>query len=297
MQAMSAEDGERKQPSEPSGTTNPRPVWRRAGVWVGGVAAAALATVLAGTLTQGFGFFEAAVVNSQGEPIDVRVDAEAAVDDVVLSPDATLSSSELAALGDMHVEEQVGWLEEHEHGAVSGTRKVTLYLTGNRAGSVRITDVTSVESCEPISRGTLVRMMPGRGAGVESEIVNLDVGEGASDAYVFDETGNKTEYFPERTITLGRDEEVALVVDLVPDFSGSICEVELELTVWDGNAERRQLVSSPEGPFVVMSIELEEDEDEYGTVYLGGKICHRYVTATPDWSSMPPCGEGNFAEW
>ena len=295
MQAMSAEQGERKQPNATSGTTNPRPVWRRAGVWVGGVVAAALATVLAGTVTQGFGLFEAVVVNSQGEPVDVRVDAEGRVDDVVLSPDATLSSSELAALGDMQVEEQIGWLEEHEQGAVSGTRRITLYLTGNRAGSVRITDVTSVESCKPISRGTLVRMMSGRGAGVESETVNLDVGEGASDAYVFDETGNQTEYFPERTITLARDEEVALVVDLVPDFSGSICEVELELTVWDGNAERRQLVSSPDGPFVVMSIELEEDEDEYGTVYLGGEICRRYVTATPDWSANLPCGEGNFA--
>ena len=294
---MSAEKGERKQPNETSGTSNPRPVWRRAGVWVGGVAAAALATVLAGTLTQGFGLFEAAVVNSQGEPIDVRVDSEARIDDVVLSPDATLSSSELAALGDMGVADQIGWLEEHEHGAISGTLRVTLYLTGNRAGSVRITDVTSVESCEPISRGTLVRMMPGRGAGVESETVNLDVGEGASDAYVFDESGNQTEYFPERTITLARDEEVALVVDLVPDFSGSICEVELELTVWDGNAERRQLVSGPDGPFVVMSIELEEDEGEYGTVYLGGEVCRRYVTATPDWSIKPPCGEGNFAEW
>ena len=55
MQAMSAEQGERKQPSETSGTTNPRPVWRRAGVWVGGVAAAALATVLAGTLARASG--------------------------------------------------------------------------------------------------------------------------------------------------------------------------------------------------------------------------------------------------
>ena len=236
------------------------------------------------------------MVNSQGEPVDVRVDAESRVDDVVLPPDATLSSSELAALGDMNVEEQVGWLQEHEHGAVSGTER-SRCISRATAPARSHQDVTSVESCEPISRGTLVRMMSGRGAGVESEIVNLDVGEGASDAYVFDESGNQTEYFPERTITLARDEEVALVVDLVPDFSGSICEVELELTVWDGNAERRVLVSGPDGPFVVMSIELEEDEGEYGTVYLGGEICRQYVTAPPDWSSVPSCGEGNFAEW
>ena len=272
---MSAEQGERKQPNQTSAMTNPPPVWRRAGVWVGGVVAAALATVLAGTLTQGFGWFEAVAINSQGEPVDVRVDVEARMDDVVLSPDATLSSSELALLADMSAEEQVGWLEEHEHGAVSGTRRATLYLSGNRAGTVRITDVTSTETCEPISRGTLVRMFSGRGAGVESEIVNVDVGQGPSDSYVYDASGNPKDYFPERTITLERNEEVPLVVDLVPDFSGSICEVELELTVWDGDAERRVLVSGPDGPFVVMSIELEEDEGEYGIVYLGGEICRR----------------------
>jgi hypothetical protein len=296
MQAMSAEQGERKQPNRINGTTNPRPVWRRAGVWVGGVVAAALATVLAGTLTQGFGWFETMAVNSQGDPVDVRVDAEARMDDVVLAPDVTLSSSELAQLAEVSAEEQIAWLHEHEHGEVSGTLRITLYLTGNRAGTVRITDVTSVENCEPISRGTLVRMFGGRGAGVESEIMNIDVGKGPSDGYVFDASGNQKEYFPERTITLQRDEEVPLVVDLVPDFSGSICEVELELTVWDGNAERRVRVSGADGPFVVTSIELEEDEGEYGTVYLGGAICHRYVIATPDWSAKPPCGEGNFAE-
>lgn len=292
---MSAGSGEREQPKDVNGSTNQRPVWRRAGVWIGGVVAAALATILAGTVTQGFGWFEAVVVNSQGSPVKVRVDVEARMDDVVLSPDATLSSSELAQLGELRPAEQIGWLQEHEHGVVSGTRRVTLYLTGNRADTVRITDVTSTETCEPISRGTLVRMFSGRGAGVESEIVNIAVGQGPSDAYVYDEIGNRADYFPERTITLARDEEIPLVVDLEPSSSGSICEVELELTVWDGNAERRVSVSGPDGPFVVMPFEREEVEVEYGTVYLGGEICRQYVPATSDWSMMPPCGEGNDA--
>ncbi|GGI43899.1 glutathione synthase/RimK-type ligase-like ATP-grasp enzyme [Agromyces flavus] len=47
-----------------------------------------------------------------------------------------------------------------------------------------------------------------------------------------------------------------------------------------------------------MSIELEEDEGEYGAVYLGGEVCHRYVPAPPDWSSnTAACGEGNRVEW
>ena len=46
-----------------------------------------------------------------------------------------------------------------------------------------------------------------------------------------------------------------------------------------------------------MPIERYEVEGEYGTVYLGGLICRRYVIATPDWGFRPPCGEGNFAEW
>ena len=129
---MSAQQGERKQPNETSGTTNPRPVWRRAGVWVGGVVAAALATVLAGTLTQGFGWFEAVAINSQGEPVDVRVDAEARMDDVVLSPEATLSSSELDRLADMSAEEQVG-----------GSRSTSTVRCRGRGGSRCISRATA----------------------------------------------------------------------------------------------------------------------------------------------------------
>lgn len=293
---MSTPPGEREQPNETDATKPRPPVWRRAGVWIGGVAAAALTTVAAGLVTQGFGWFETAV-NTQGDPVEIRVDAEPRMDDVVLSPEATLSANELAQLGDLPIEEQVAWLEENEHGAISGTLTVTLYLTGNRAGTVRITDLTAAESCEPISRGTLVRIITGRGAGVQSEIANVDVGEGPSNAYVYDVNGNRTDFFPDRTITLARDEEVPLVVDIVPDFNGSTCEVELELTVWDGDEERQERVSGPDGPFVVTSIELEEDEGEYDAVYLGGMICKQYVPAAADWSNLPPCGEGNFAEY
>lgn len=294
---MSTGPGEREQPNDTDGTTKPRPpVWRRAGVWIGGVAAAALTTVAAGLVTQGFGWFETAV-STQGDPVEIRVDAEPRTDDVVLSPDVTLSSSDLAQLGDLSVEEQVAWLEQNKDGAVSGTLTVTLYLTGNRAGTVRITDLTGVETCEQISRGTLMRIETGRGAGVQSEIANVDVGEGPPDAYVYDMSGNRKDFFPDRTITLARDEEVPLVVDLVPDFLGSTCEVELELTVWDGNEERQMRVAGPDGPFVVTSIELEEDEGEYRAVYLGGRICQRYVPATPGWSNGPPCGEGNYYQY
>ncbi|MFE6256612.1 hypothetical protein [Agromyces sp. NPDC057865] len=225
----------------------------------------------------------------------VRVDAAPRADDVVLSPEASLSADELAYLAGLPMEVQVRWLQENEGGNVSGTREVTLYLTGNRANTVRVTDVSSEESCEPISRGTLVRMTAGRGAGVDSEVMSIDVGEGASEAYAADPSGQHQAYFPDRTITLARGEEVPVVVDLIPAFNGSICRVELDLTVWDGSAERTLRISGPDGPFVVMSIERYEDEDEYGTVYLGGEVCRQYVPAPPDWSSNPPCGEGNFA--
>jgi len=262
---------------------------------MGGVAAAVLTTLVVGAVTQGFGWFEAAV-NTQGAPVEVRVEVEDRLDDVSLAPDADLSTSELSELGEMEFADQVAWLEEHEEGAVSGTQTVTLYLTGNRTSTVRITDLIAVDTCEPISRGTLVRMTPGRGAGVDSEIVYIDVGQGTGNAYVYDENYEPKDYFPDRTITLARDEEMVLVVDLIPGFTGSTCDVELEMTVRDGDAEHRQRIDGPDGPFTVTSIELEEDEGEYGAVYLGGQICREYVPATPNWSSLPPCGEGNFAE-
>ena len=268
-------------------------MWRRAGVWVGGVVAAALATVLAGTVTQGFGWFEAVAINSQGEPVDVRVDAEAHMDDVVLSPDATLSSSELALLADLSAEEQVGWLEEHEHGAVSGTRRVTLYLTGNRAGTVRVTDVTSMETCEPISRGTLVRMFSGRGAGVESEIVNVAVGQGLPIPGCTTErqSGTTSQSARSRSSAMRRFRSSSTSFPS-PGRSAGGAGV-------DGvgrGCRATCAVSGPDGPFVIMPIERDEVEGEYGIVYLGGEICRRYVTATPT-GAWPTRGEGNFAEW
>ena len=111
---------------------NPRPLWRRTGVWIGGVIAAALATVLATTFTQVVDWF-AVSLGTSGEPVVVRVDVEERLEDVVLPPASTLSDAERGRLAGMSPERQVAWLVENEDGTVTGSRSVVLTLRGDDA--------------------------------------------------------------------------------------------------------------------------------------------------------------------
>ncbi len=230
----------------------------------------------------------------------MRVDVEERLEDVVLPPASTLSDAERDRLAGMSPEQQVAWLVENEAGTITGSRSVVLTLRGNRADPIRITDLRSIEACEPIARGTLIRMMTGRGAGVDSTRVNIDVGSGTADAYVVDQSGEPESYFPDRTITLSRDEEMVVIVDLHPAAAGSSCMVELELTAWDGDVERLQRISDEDGPFRVVDWEPDTAEAEYDVVYLGGELCRNYVVAQPNWVMTDPdtaCGPGNVAPY
>lgn len=296
---MSSERDEhdgRESPGAASPTTR-RPLWRRAGVWIGGVIAAGLATVAATTFTQVVDWFTVSLGTS-GAPVVVRVDVEERLEDVVLPTSSTLTEAERGRLADMSAEQQVAWLVENEDGMVTGSRSVVLTLRGNRGDPIRITDLRSIEACESIDRGMLIRMMTGRGAGVDSTRVNLDVGWGTADAYVVDQGGERESYFPDRTITLSRDEEMVVIVDLHPGAAGSSCTVELELTVWDGDVERLQRISDEHGPFRVVDWERDTAEAKYDVVYLGGELCRNYVVALPNWVMTDPdtaCGPGNVS--
>ena len=130
--------------------------------------------------------------------------------------------------------------------------------------------------------------------------VNIDVGGDTADAYVVDQSGEPEPYFPDRTITLSRNEEMVVIVDLHPGAAGSSCAVELELTVWDGDVERLQRISDEDGPFRVVDWELEAAEAEYDGVYLGGELCRNYVVAQPNWEMTDPdtaCGPGNVTPY
>ena len=238
-------------------------------------------------------------LTTTGEPVAVRVEVEEKFEDVTLPGDAELTDSERAELSTLSSEAQATWLEKHEHGIVAGDRTVVLTLRGNRPDMVRVTDVRAITECGTPPRGTLVRLATGRGGGPVSLHANIDLDEPDEARESDPDTGEMSSYFPERTITLEHDEEEVLIIDLYPrDELGIMCDVVLELTVFDRDREVAQRVLDDGEPFHLMWSEPSDVESEYDAVYLGGMLCRNYVEAPSGWERLGPsvCGPGNEGE-
>ena len=148
-------------------------------------------------------------------------------------------------------------------------------------------------------RGILVRMATGRGGGPVSLHASIDLDEPDEALQADPETGELSSYFPEQTITLEQDEEEVLIVELYPrDEQGIMCDVVLELTVFDRDQEQAQRILDDGEAFHVMWPEPPGMDSEYEAAYLGGMICIAYVAAPSGWESAGPsvCGPGNAAE-
>ncbi|MFD1213998.1 hypothetical protein ACFQ36_18335 [Arthrobacter sp. GCM10027362] len=222
-----------------------------------------------------------------GEPVTVIVSSpERTWGDVSLPPDVKLSSQELERLGQMNVPDQAAWLEDRG-GIIAGARRFLLTLKGNRQDPVRITDIRDVSKCSPPERGTLMRLIPATGGVVPSVQLGISVGDTRSGAWTSDATGERRPFFPERTITLGRGEEEQLLVELRPTKPDLVCQPELEMTVTEDGRGHLQRIPA-EGKLVpVMGYEDDSVERQYSAVYLGGRLCPKYVPATPGWRHNP----------
>ena len=140
----------------------------------------------------------------------------------------------------------------------------------------------------PPKRGTLVNLGAPRLYVEPSVRMILNVGATDSHAMLWDPQPSTIEpYFPNRTITLKKDEQHVLVIDLYPP-PGQLCRPQLEMTVIHRDKEYKQNVVPEDQRTGVMGEEPAEAEQEYSQVYLGGYICRKYVLATPD--GVNECG-------
>ncbi len=301
---MCPDDGRSAADREPAREAGGHPRWwvgsgsfiaAHAGKLVLGVLGAATVAIFVPMLVNGWN-----TVTTSGPPVIVRVDVEEKFEDVSLPKGSSLSETELAQLSTLSAEEQSAWLEEHKDGIVAGERAVVLTLRGNRPHMVRVTDVQAIADCGPPPRGTLVRVAMGRGAGPLSLHASIDLDQPDEALQVDPETGALSSYFPERTITLEQDEEEVLIVELYPpDEEGLMCNVALELTIYDRDEQEEQRILDDGEAFHVMWPESPGTEAEYEVAYLGGMLCTEYVAATPGWETAGPsiCGPDNAAEY
>jgi hypothetical protein len=235
-------------------------------------------------------------VLADDEYVGIHVVVEPSGDDVSMPSSEELSDAELAALYEMTSKGAATWLAEHKGGIITATRTLTLTLTGRQPDPIRITGVDSVSDCKQPDRGTLVRMVPGRGAGVASERMTIKIEDADAQALAYDASGNASAYFPDRTIVLAKDEEVVVVIDLEPSFDGSddpgtvrACDVRLSLRLLQEGEESTVAVPTT---IRTMGIEPDSVEDLYQHAYLGPGLCDSPSIARTGWRSRGPseCG-------
>lgn len=269
-----------------------KPFWQKPFLWVGAILVAALGTALTNAIQP---LFDRGItaVTEVGDPVSVRMEVRNADEDVLLPSTVEVTEDDLQVLNGMaRLSEQVDWLEARG-GIVAGPRTLLVTLRGERSNPVRITDIRDASDCAPPDRGTLFRMVYGRGATSDSIRIGIYVGEPSKDAWLWDSEAQEAKpFFPDRTITLQKAEEEIVLVDLYPQ-QGQVCRVQLEMTVVEGDRTLIQKID-PES-FHVIQVEPEEVETAYDHVYLSGGICNVAVEATRNWTSdiEGVCGPGN----
>lgn len=275
-----------KDDSPKSPAADPTPFWRKPLVWIG----ALLLTVLGAALTD---FIKPFVITTferiteTGEPIDIDTEARKMARAVTLPPGVQISADDVARLDSLDVQKQAEWLESRG-GVAFGEHSLVVTITGNRSDPVRVTDVRDVSECTAPKRGTLVNLGAPRMYVEPSVRMILNVGATDSHAMLWDPQPSTLEpYFPNRTITLKKDEQHVLVIYLYPP-PGQLCRPQLEMTVIHRDKEYKQNVVPADQRTEVMGEEPAEAEQEYSEVYLGGHICAKYVRATP--GAVYECG-------
>lgn len=261
--------------------------WKRPFVWAGGVVltavGAGVGTWLAPQITESLNR-----ATQTGPPVEVvHSDIWSEEGDVSLSNDVRLTDSDLSLLASMERIDQVQWLKGRG-GMTAGTIQVELTLRGNRNDPIRIRDIRVESECSAPSPGTYLFLVPPIGATAQSIGMTLDASKPSESAW-HQEAGESAEpYFPDRSITLKKDEQEQLVFALhAGDYLNSgarhqVCRAELEMAVIDDGKEVKQRIRHQGQPIRVMSYaRTAEDISRYREVYLGGSVCKKFIPFHP----------------
>ncbi|MGN7253319.1 hypothetical protein [Arthrobacter sp. SAFR-014] len=235
-------------------------------------------------------------VTETGDPVAVKVVVQKAAEDVSLASDVPLSQEDLNQLEGITVPKQAAWLEQRG-GIVAGKRSLMVTVRGNRTDPVRVTNIRDASECASPKRGTLMRLAFGRGASVDSVRIGVNVGEPDKSAWWWDDKKEIARpYFPDKTITLTKNEELVLNIDLYP-LAEKVCRAQLQMTVVGRDTEHEQQLLPNSQQVPIMDVERPEVERQYSHVYVGGNVCKKFLPASPGWEKDADrfCGPGNAA--
>ncbi|WP_139177278.1 hypothetical protein [Geodermatophilus siccatus] len=271
---------------DPAGAAAPasRPVWwRRPVTWVAGV----IGTALTATAVTAVGSRLEEVVTKAtetGPPVSVdqvmEFRSDMYGDSVAFARGASFTDADLAELNQIDQDfggmDSVEWLESRG-GVAPDIVLIQLALSGNRTGSVRITNLEVHPDCSAPLDGLWFEDPP---AGADDSIrMHFDLDDSNPVAKVASMDGSPTgepeDYFPARTISLKQGEQQVIIVSASTEEK--YCSFFLDMTVLEGDETSTHRITMPAGsPFeVTASLPL----DQYEEVYLGGVVCYPWVKA------------------
>lgn len=224
------------------------------------------------------------VLTETGDPVRVMTTLRPRLGDMWLPAPAFLPPEHVEEL--RFTEPRGQAIELQKHGAVMfGDRVVELVLTGNRTGGVRITDLRPISDCSDFGAGTLLMLIPHGGGAPPTHrmMVNVEDADQAPLLYDASQPGQPpTPFFDEKTITLDKNEEEFVLLDLQTDTQH--CSFDLELTILDGQEQHTQRVFG-EGNELSIAPQVwwqVEEDMEIGAAYVGGEVCDGFRPVEPD---------------
>ncbi|MUN62117.1 hypothetical protein GMA12_02980 [Kocuria sediminis] len=253
--------------------------------------------MVGGALEGRFGPDVQAAVNQHtriGEPVVANPFVRPQSGDMWL-PNATLKPDDVADLAATEPNGQAVKLAQR--GAVLfGDRKMELTLVGNRPDQVRVVDIRPESTCSDFGDGTLFQLVPHGGGVPSTERLFINVEDPNAPAMGFDpdvlnkpggadgvDLSKGTPYFNNKSITLKRNEQQFLLVELRSETKW--CSFDLVMTVEEANGERMEQRVLGEGNEMTIAPDIwwmVEDRLDTTESYMGGELCDRLQAVPRD---------------
>ncbi|WP_139184577.1 hypothetical protein [Arthrobacter sp. ok909] len=252
------------------GTSNFRP-WKKPIAWLSGIVVAALGVAITNSLVPRFGQTIEGLAQT-GDPVtvnNVHVNQSGGLV-VALPRDVQVADEDATSLSDSP--DQLAWFES-QGGALVGMENISITVTGNREGGVRIMDLTPVKKCSTPLDGTYFESPPAGGSPSLTLSMTMD------DPRPQATTGSNPEgsaakpqpYFVANTVSLAKGEQFVFVLDV--GARKSFCTFELDISVLDGNTIHTQRIDNNGVPFRITAA---LPHAGWRSAYLGGVDCMTY---------------------
>ena len=230
-----------------SGEPKPKKMWSKPVFWLTGVIVSAIGIAITNAIVPWLSEIIDVIFPESGDPVLVSdVHTYWVPEDgytVVFPKDIPLTDAMLSHVNGIEgIEEQTDWLIENGAATV-GRLFIRIAVTGNREEGVRIVDAKPIAECSGPHTGALFWAPP---QGEEESIrLQFDLDQISPQPTYKNEQGDVVPYFPDKTISLKKNEQQVLQIEAMTEKHA--CSFKLEITVLEGNQRKKQTIHDSDG--------------------------------------------------